>query len=431
MIIIYSQNSTPRFLYILKLIFTTILGVNFKVTNDINEYNNVLGPKLNYSEMVLDGINIKPATLLFETNIHVFEPTIIMSNSIPCIFPIKDSDMPFDLFAASFYMVSRYEEYHEQPLDNHGRILATESLAYRKHFLEMPVVDHWAYSLKAKILEKYPNFSFPSRYFKHIPTIDIDIAFAFKYHGIIRTVGGIIKRFLHGDFADIKSRLNTLIFNKKDPYDVFDLLQEWYKKFDLAPVIFFLVGNYGPYDRNINPKHPGMTKLLRRINGLFPIGVHPSYASNSDFILLQKEVQSLSSITESKVTRSRQHFLKHKMPETYQNLINCDIKEDFTMGYATVPGFRAGTCTPYQFYNLREETETALKIYPFQLMDDNFIKYMSISPEAAIKKITEIQQQIRQVDGTLISLWHNVSLSETGQWKNWQGVYLKMLEVTH
>ena len=33
----------------------------------------------------------------------------------------SDSDIPFDVFAASFFLVSRYEEYLEFQPDAHGR----------------------------------------------------------------------------------------------------------------------------------------------------------------------------------------------------------------------------------------------------------------------------------------------------------------------
>ena len=71
----------------------------------------------------------------------------------------------------------------------------------------------------------------------------------------------------------------------------------------------------------------------------------------------------------TRVTKSRQHFLAFELPTTYLKLIQSGILEDYSMGYASHLGFRAGICSPFRFYNLLEEKETDLVVYPFQVMD--------------------------------------------------------------
>ena len=72
-----------------------------------------------------------------------------------------------------------------------------------------------------------------------------------------------------------------------------------------------------------------------------------------DIEILKKEKMRLENIINTPVTFSRQHFLRLSIPETYQNLIDLDIEEDYTMGYAKYAGFRASTCTPFYFFDLR------------------------------------------------------------------------------
>jgi len=115
--------------------------------------------------------------------------------------------------------------------------------------------------------------------------------------------------------------------------------------------------------------------------------------------------------------------------ETYQNLIKLGIKEDYTLGYATDTGFRAGTCTPFNFYDLYNEKETSLKIFPFQVMDTTLNQYLKLDVEEAVERISHMIEKVKQVRGTFISLWHNESLSDHGHWKGWEPVYKKMLEV--
>ena len=432
MVIIYVVQINPRVLYSFRLLLTSILGIQVKVTSNKAEYEQAVGPKLNYSRLPLSGLSITPHALLFETGIHDFDPEMIWIQQVPCLFPVTaEASLPFDPFAAAFFMVSRYEEYREQPLDNHGRVMATESFAFKHDFLEIPVVDKWAYMLKSKLGEMFPELEFPERHYRHIPTVDIDIAYAYRHHGWLRSIGGILKKIGKGNLKDLSRQFKTLVLKEKDPYDVFDLLQDWYLSFRLQPVFFFLVGNLGQYDRNINAGHASMQQLIHRIGRTFSIGIHPSYASNFDYELLKDEIQTLQKIKGKKVIRSRQHFLKLSIPSTYLWLMQCSIEKDYSMGYASLPGFRAGTCTPFLFYDISSERETSLVVYPFHVMDGTLIDYMQLAPEEGIQKISEITAQIRSVDGTFISLWHNVTLSEIGIWKNWRTVYVQMLEANY
>ncbi|NJM16655.1 MAG: hypothetical protein HC896_15980 [Bacteroidales bacterium] len=104
------------------------------------------------------------------------------------------------------------------------------------------------------------------------------------------------------------------------------------------------------------------------------------------------------------------------------------IKEDYTMGYAGAPGFRAGTCRPFYFFDLTENKETELLVVPFQVMDGTLRNYMKSSPEESIKIIKQLIDKVAEVGGTFVSLWHNESLSEWGPWKGWTQVYEEMLE---
>jgi len=143
----------------------------------------------------------------------------------------------------------------------------------------------------------------------------------------------------------------------------------------------------------------------------------------------KKERKRLSEIAKRPITRSRQHYLMLRFPDTFAHLVENEIIHDYTMGYADYPGFRAGTCSEYPFYNLQNETLTKLIIHPFTVMDATLNKYRNESPEQAIKSIKVLMDEVREVDGTFISLWHNESLSEKWHWKGWRKVYEEMLKM--
>lgn len=44
-----------------------------------------------------------------------------------------------DIFASSFFMLTRWEEYVNKKRDNHNRFPASESLAYKFGFLNRPI----------------------------------------------------------------------------------------------------------------------------------------------------------------------------------------------------------------------------------------------------------------------------------------------------
>jgi hypothetical protein len=430
MVLIYSPHQSPRLTYIARFLFTSILGVPVSVTSNLKEYRQYNLPRINYSNGNLDGITIRPHPLLFEQGVEKLVPQFDSFQGIPVLFPIQSpSDLPFDPFASAFFMISRYEEYRIESTDEHNRILPTHSVAYKHNFLEIPVVDHWALILRKLIESHYLDFQFSERKYRFIPTIDVDIAFAYKYRGFFRTVGAILKSVFTNDLKDNKRRFQTLFLRQPDPYNTFSLLDDWHSHLNLIPRFFFLVGHYGRFDKNIPPFHPAIRRLIKQTSELYPVGVHPSYQSNYKMRGLRHEIDTLRKITGTAITRSRQHFLILKFPDTYQQLIKSGITEDYTMGYAHLPGFRAGTCTPFPFFDLTTETETSLVIYPFQVMDGTLNQYLKLSPLEAIEYIRRLNSEVRKVNGTFISLWHNESLGEIHNWKNWREVYEALIKI--
>ena len=169
--------------------------------------------------------------------------------------------------------------------------------------------------------------------------------------------------------------------------------------------------------------------LIKMIGDYAEIGIHPSFGSNTNTEKLKKEVDRLSKILKREVTKSRQHFLRLIFPDTYRNLIDLDVTDDYTMGYASQIGFRASICTPFHFYDLDMEIETKLKVHPFMVMEATLKYYMKINPEDAISKIEPLIEQVKKVNGVFVSLWHNETLSNEKDWVGWRTVYEEMVKI--
>lgn len=230
---------------------------------------------------------------------------------------------------------------------------------------------------------------------------------------------------------DFSKRKNVLAGKEKDPYDTYDFQIEIHKKYNLKPIYFFLLGDWAPNDKNLPHTSPLMDELVKKILTKAEIGIHPSFASNQNPEKVAIEKDRLSKINSSAVTKSRQHFLKLQFPGTYRNLIATGITDDYTLGYADEVGFRAGICTPYKWYDLEKEEETNLTIHPFAVMDGTLNSYLKLTPEKAVKKVTEIVNEIKNVNGEFITIWHNETLSDWRDWKGWQEFYEQVLILAH
>ena len=426
MIVVYSDKISNRLTYTLNVIFKSILKVNYSLVN-FETFNNCTDRvKINYSNRVInDCISIRPHSILFEENLKNQSIKVDWINNIPYYFKTTENTVfNYDIFASTFYIVSRYEEYFKTELDSHNRFKAENSLAYKNNFLEIPVANLWALELKKEILKNYPNTTFPKLKYKFINTIDIDIAYAYKGKGFTRFTGGFLKAIFKLNFSELKNRLKYL-FKNKDIFNTYAKIIKLQKLYKTQNSYFINLGDYAKFDTNISYKKKALNNLIQQL--ISPanatIGIHPSYASNSEHQKIKVEKERLEKITNQKTTKSRQHYLILKHPETYRQLIKYGIAHDYTMGFASKAGFRAGICTTYPFFDILKNKEEKLLITPFQIMDGTLNNYENLSPEQATEKIKGIISVIKNINGTFVSLWHNSSLSEVNEWKNWTKVY--------
>ncbi|NQY66924.1 MAG: hypothetical protein HRT72_04275 [Flavobacteriales bacterium] len=430
MILVYTPKKTNRIRYSFNLIFSKILKCELSFTTNVEEFKSYVGPKINYSKKKIDDeIFFLSSKLLlesgiFEQEIHVvnFEETIGFYQTGPA------SHWPFDPFAASFFLATRYEEYLPHIMDIYDRFNARESVAFKNNFLDKPVINIWAKKIQTLIQKRYPDYKFPAKRYKYISTIDIDNAYAYLEKGFLRTLGGYLKSIFTGNWVESKERTAVIFGSLKDPYDTYQYQHEINKKFSVKPIYFFLVADYGFNDKNVPVTSKKFQSLIKLIADSSDVGIHPSFGSNQKIEKLFQEKRRLTKILKREVTKSRQHFLKFTFPYTFRNLIERDITDDYSLGYASEVGFRAGLCSSYNFYDLDLEVETKLSMHPFAVMEATLKYYLKLSPAEAVVEINKVIEEIKKVDGTFISLWHNETLSEDKNWVGWRYVYEKMLE---
>ncbi len=423
--LIYSHTITPRLLYITRFIIGEITDTPFHITTDIEEYTQFRGPKINYSSQPVDQIEIwiKPVELLFETNIKEHAISCEIKNGYKIFFK-TDGDLDFDLFAASFYLLSRYEEYLPHFKDIYGRYAHENSLAYREGFLHQPLVNIWMKDFRLLLAERFPSLQLRSTRFVFIPTYDIDMAWSYKHKGFIRNTGGLLKDAMKGNLPGVKDRLAVLANFKDDPYASFEWLHKMHELYLLQPVYFFLMAkDNGLYDKNINPSLPAMQLLIKQHAERYLLGIHPSWKSNDDKECLVVEKELLEQIIHQKIIYSRQHYLRFHLPRTFRHLQEVGIKHDYSMGYGSINGFRASVANPFLWYDLEKEQQTNLLLHPFCFMDANAFYEQRLSPNEALNELRSYTQQLQQYGGTLITVWHNNFLGTDPVFKGWKDIY--------
>lgn len=369
-LLVFTNRQTPRVEYIFRQIFAKMLNLNFTITLSESEFNAFSGPKVAYSANHFPSVlNVSPCHLLFESHIERQNLAFFRWRELPAFYAVNEtSDIPFDLFAASFFLITRYEEYLPFKADEHGRFPASESYAYRMGFLQMPLVDLWVNELAKLLKAKFPAISIQPNKFEFIPTIDIDNAYAFKHKGIFRAALGTAKALVYFKLSEVFQRTLAYLNLSRDPYNTYAKLFRTLTHFPNSKW-FILAGSYGEHDKNLPVKSGAMQRLLARIGNHFELGIHPSYKSGQNPAKIAAELIALESVLEDKILYSRQHFLVFRLPNYFVELNKLGIKADFSLGYPNELGYRASTCTPFCFYNLNTDEKLGLQVVPFSVMD--------------------------------------------------------------
>ncbi|MBD0289551.1 MAG: hypothetical protein ICV79_29645, partial [Flavisolibacter sp.] len=297
--IVYCHTTTPRLHYV-----THFLAQYFQqevvITAQVQQFSSAIDVKINYSSARITEheIWIKPVSLLFRTGTPPLTIDCFTNNHGNKAFFTTEGDIGFDLLAAIFYLLSRYEEYGTFQKDIYGRYAHQNSLAYKNNFLHLPLINIWLETFRQFIQQKFPNYKLQITNFKLLPTYDIDIAWSYRHKGFMRNAGGTIKSVVSGQWSTVRERVDVLMGRKKDPYDCYDWLDDIHQQYYLKPLYFFLVGQKrNRYDKNIPATNAAFQQLVQHIAQHYHIGLHPSWQSGIEPEMLMREKKILEEIT--------------------------------------------------------------------------------------------------------------------------------------
>lgn len=419
MLTIYADQITRRLTYTLSVIFDD-RNIEYQLTNDVQLFKEAPLPKLAYSEdrTFDDDATIYPSTILFEEEIlnHIVHKTEWENHELLGIDGVPD------VLGSVFYVISLYDDFLNEETDEHDRNIGSRSLLFKMKWLNKLVIERWseafisfietqnACSLKAKKIA-----------FNIIPTFDIDNVYAYRLKKGWRKYMSIARDIVKYDRMRLKERNEVLAGLKKDPYDTFDKIEEISSRgFEVK--VFWLLGEYGTFDRNVDYDNEHHRRLINEVNDFATVGLHPSYKSNESLNSLKAEKSRIEEILDREVTDTRQHFLKVKLPYTFLDLEKAGFTDDNSLGYADEIGFRAGIARPFMWFNLKENRVSKLKLHPISYMDGTLNEYMELNVDEAVKMVRMLKSEVETYGGNFVALWHNETIGDYGKWKGWSRV---------
>lgn len=423
----------PERKYIISILFGDFLGLNYRV-------------KFGNSDciMITDGrTELRVADIFFQTqemewltaqslpreplrNWDLRECGLyrdLSETRIPIIFGEDKEELfdpnylPIDIFGSTFFMLSRYEEYIEEVEDIHQRFPAYASIAYRNGFLDRPIVNEYLDILWSRLKKLWPGLSRKKRSFRLIPTHDVDIPYEYLGQPFRKILLKSAVNVYHGikfrkALRDISRWYKINYAGGQDPYDTHNWLMTIAEKENLKATFNFMSGGHQSVDYYypINGKY--IKRLIEQIimRG-HEIGFHPSYLTafnlklwNAEFHTLQKALNGYP------IKGGRQHFLRFKIPYTWQYWAKNNLEYDSTLGFADYAGFRCGTCYEYPVYNLQLREVMPLRERPLIAMDTTVIDdhYMGLGTSAeAIDYFLKLKRLCQNHCGDYVMLWHN------------------------
>lgn len=432
MLLLYTHTVTPRLEYIVDFFSRELFDEPIEVTSSRAAYLASIQPRINYSGQAFSEHEffVEHTGLLFEKNIREQSIECFEVNFHKAFFQTR-GDFPFDIFAASFYLLSRYEEYLPHKKDEYGRYAHTNSLAFREGFLQQPLVNIWMEEFKKALLQKFPNLRFKGKTFKCILSYDIDMAYSFKHKGVLRNIGGFARSIKQGNWTQVKERWEVIRGKKKDPFDCFEWLDALHLYCRLKPYYFFLVAKKQTgYDKNTPLDVKQFQELVEYYSNSYKVGLHPSWQTGDNEDLFEEELEWMEDVTGRAIIHSRQHYLRFTIPDTFRTLLNMGIQKEFSMGYGTINGFRASVCSSFYWFDLENDEATTLALYPFCFMDANAYYEQKYTPQQAYAELMQYYNTAKRLNGMLVTIWHNSILGTDASFAGWREMFELFMKET-
>lgn len=402
MILIYCSNITSRKEYVFRHVFKRILEVEYKFTTELNEFVGYSGPKFSYTQKTIgQEMSIYAEGLLDEVGIDLHEVEISYWDELPVFFQSLDHEsiVPFDLFSAVFYLLSRYEEYLPQMKDELGRFKAQDSVAYQNDFLKLPIIELWVFKFKTVLEAKFDFTIDLANEYKQVTVIDTPIYFKYRSRSWITKWEMFISYVKKFSIYKLILFFSVLLRFKKDPFDNLDDLLKIFtstNQTESKSLFLFNLGNITRDNPGVSYRNHTYKIAIKHAADYCDIGVLARINSSEEQAILQ--ATRFEKNTHRILKFVRVNKSKLEVPHFYRNISGLGKVNDYSMCFENVVGFRAGTSLPFYFYDLDYEIQTPVLVHPVAIHYSSLVNKMLASQRIALKQIVH---QIKAVHGHL------------------------------
>lgn len=374
--------------------FTTALGIEIDFTSKLETFIAYSGPKMSYGKVPLGNeFFIEAVPLLFELGVQDVELSFRQWKTYPVFFEVgKLSKMPFDVFAASFYLMSRYEEYLPHVKDQFNRFDASQSLCVKKDFVELPLVDFWLVELSNLLKEVFPDISLvKTSQERFIPLIEILSPYKYLHMSVFNNLVTFGQALYRLNFWALVEQPLVLLGFRKDPWDTFNEYKSLFYKAKFKTRFFFLFSKEPNMDRGISIRNTTFQSLIKGVADYFEVGLLSSFRANKNAKAFEQERKGLNLLIHRQIQKTRFVWGISTVNESYRNLLRQEVQEDFSLGFSNIMGYRASTAVPFYYYDLANEVSTALKVFPVVA---NHNSLNNFTPIEGIKKLNEMGKNL-------------------------------------
>lgn len=330
-----------------------------------------------------------------------------------------------DLLASTYFLISRYEEmYRRSERDSYGRFPGKSALPYRAGFLHRPIIDEYGEALRQILLEtgiaEHHNLRLEERphTFSRV-NLTHDLSRPYNYRGW----RSFLRAWLKQKNSPLEAARLSFSADVEDDYFTFPKFLKWDRNTcdslgrDRSDIFLFIrMPSRHPLDKPYYSLH---SLYLRRILSIAAkhkvlLALQCSYAAGHQSELISKERHQFE-----KAFRQRPRGLRHNKltscePEDLLQAYVSGFRNDYSMGYADVVGFRLGTCRPVKFINPNTRLLTELILHPLVLRDLTLSdqRYMALEQDEAERIAHDLIRTTARYNGELTLLWHNDLLSQ-------------------
>jgi peptidoglycan/xylan/chitin deacetylase (PgdA/CDA1 family) len=342
----------------------------------------------------------------------------------------------FDIVGSAFFLLTRYEEYLITSRDQHGRFSAKSSVLSGTGAQRMPLVNLYSRLLRdwlQKVFEMAKDERQHNR-FHYLLTHDIDHLRLFSgLCGELRKLGSLLirRRSVVKSVRFLSEKVQASFGDHPDPYQTLDYLMDRSEERGAVSTFLFMTARDDPRDGSYAPDTPQLNQAVQAVlRRGHEIGLHGSYRSSCDAEALAQQKRILEVVAGREVSLLRQHYLRFVAPDSWQSQSQAGFDVDFSLGYAEEIGFRAGTATPFLPFDLRQRRRIDILEFSNIIMDGTLFEpqYMALTMAEAMAQCSEIINQVRRVNGVLVLLWHNSSLTDFLE-PGWRTFYSELLSL--